>query len=442
MILFKNKVTVSLILSFLFFNSIIFSQNSFAQLTEQNSRTYNRLHSIFFIDGNYGWVGGRDVIANTINGGVKWVHQKTPENIQNNDYVEIYFINNSIGFAATIYNSNINLKTVDGGENWSIFDLNNLGIHSISFANDSVGWLTASDALVNNVEPDEVFIYKTTDIGKTWNRILYNTTAFTWGPKNLVFVDENVGWASDRRIIFSSNLDGVFKTIDAGESWIKMGTVTHGINTLEYIIGDTIWVANGLSVSFDQGVNWKSTDHGYLQIFDIHQVTGKIGWAIAGDGSKPFELKLLYTEDAFDTYETIDLEGIFLYRLTGIGKNKIWAIGELGEIVLYNRDFTTGVFENIISPSSFQLSQNYPNPFNPSTKIEFSLDKSEKISIKIYNIQGKEVRSLASSKYAIGNYKLIWDGKNNLGVKVSSGIYFYKMTSKTHSITKKMLLIK
>lgn len=95
------------------------------------------------------------------------------------------------------------------------------------------------------------------------------------------------------------------------------------------------------------------------------------------------------------------------------------------------------------SASTFKLSQNYPNPFNPSTKIQFSLPQTEKVRLEVYDIQGNLVKSLVDYElYSAGNYEVVWDGTNNHGKKVSSGIYFTKMHAGKFSQTKKMNLVK
>lgn len=92
---------------------------------------------------------------------------------------------------------------------------------------------------------------------------------------------------------------------------------------------------------------------------------------------------------------------------------------------------------------TFQLSQNYPNPFNPSTRIQFSLPQTEKVRLEIYDIQGNLIRSLIDYElYNPGNYEAEWDGKDNFGKQVSSGIYFAKMHAGKFAQTKKMNFIK
>jgi FtsP/CotA-like multicopper oxidase with cupredoxin domain len=93
-------------------------------------------------------------------------------------------------------------------------------------------------------------------------------------------------------------------------------------------------------------------------------------------------------------------------------------------------------------PKKFTLEQNYPNPFNPSTNIRFQLPQDERVELKIYNMLGQEVRTLANEKYTAGQHTLVWDGKNNHGKAVASGIYVYKMTAGKFTRTKKMNLVR
>jgi flagellar hook assembly protein FlgD len=102
---------------------------------------------------------------------------------------------------------------------------------------------------------------------------------------------------------------------------------------------------------------------------------------------------------------------------------------------------TTGV-ENEFIPVSHNLFQNYPNPFNPSTIISYSIPNVSFVSLKIYDILGREVITLVNSEQNIGIHNVQWNGNNNFGNKVSSGIYLYKIEAGDFIMTKKMLLLK
>jgi FlgD Ig-like domain len=86
--------------------------------------------------------------------------------------------------------------------------------------------------------------------------------------------------------------------------------------------------------------------------------------------------------------------------------------------------------------------QNYPNPFNPSTTIEFTVRERSKVSLKIYNVAGQLVRTLVDGDRAPGAvHKVAWDGRNDAGTTVSSGVYFYKLVTSDFTQTRKMVLL-
>jgi len=92
--------------------------------------------------------------------------------------------------------------------------------------------------------------------------------------------------------------------------------------------------------------------------------------------------------------------------------------------------------------TTFSLNQNYPNPFNPSTTINFTISEAGSVQLKIYNIEGQLVKSLLNERKTAGEYSVKWNGTNNSGNKISSGVYFYKLTSNNISETKRMILLK
>ncbi|MFH1841874.1 MAG: C25 family cysteine peptidase [bacterium] len=93
-------------------------------------------------------------------------------------------------------------------------------------------------------------------------------------------------------------------------------------------------------------------------------------------------------------------------------------------------------------PVRLSLAQNQPNPFNPRTKIQFAVPRDQDISLRIYDVEGRLVDTLAQGFHAAGTYTVIWDGTNGRGARVSSGLYFYSLNTGKQSLTQKMLLLK
>jgi hypothetical protein len=103
----------------------------------------------------------------------------------------------------------------------------------------------------------------------------------------------------------------------------------------------------------------------------------------------------------------------------------------------------TGISDNSSElPKEFALSQNYPNPFNPTTQIEFALPTKSLVSLEIYNVLGQKVRTLVDGVMAAGYKSVTWDGTDQSGQAVTSGTYFYKLTTADKVFTKKMTMLK
>jgi hypothetical protein len=91
---------------------------------------------------------------------------------------------------------------------------------------------------------------------------------------------------------------------------------------------------------------------------------------------------------------------------------------------------------------AFVLENAYPNPLNASTTIRYQLGEPQKVSVAIYNVLGQRVRVLWDGNQDAGDHFLEWDGRNSAGQTVSSGVYFYRLTTNTQEISKKIALIK
>ena len=91
-------------------------------------------------------------------------------------------------------------------------------------------------------------------------------------------------------------------------------------------------------------------------------------------------------------------------------------------------------------PEGYALLQNYPNPFNPETEIRFELHEGGQVRVSIFNSIGEVIRILADGNFAAGFHSLRWEGRNDHGEKVQSGLYFYRLVTPKFSATRKMIL--
>ncbi|MCJ7497529.1 MAG: T9SS type A sorting domain-containing protein, partial [candidate division Zixibacteria bacterium] len=95
-----------------------------------------------------------------------------------------------------------------------------------------------------------------------------------------------------------------------------------------------------------------------------------------------------------------------------------------------------------IVPEKFELFQNYPNPFNFGTLIKYALPEESNVKIVIYNLLGQKVRVLVEDAQSPGYYTIYWDGRNDRGEDITSGIYFYRIQTGSFTKTAKMSLLK
>jgi hypothetical protein len=123
------------------------------------------------------------------------------------------------------------------------------------------------------------------------------------------------------------------------------------------------------------------------------------------------------------------------------------------DLVVYNPGDASaalaGVFEVTGAPTGvgdgpreFALRPNYPNPFNPATTIRYDLAARARVELRVYDVRGALVRTLVDEERAAGGYSIEWDGRDDRGVSVSSGVYFYKITAGSFSDVRKMTLVK
>jgi len=98
--------------------------------------------------------------------------------------------------------------------------------------------------------------------------------------------------------------------------------------------------------------------------------------------------------------------------------------------------------EHVFLPKKVELGQNYPNPFNPTTTIKFGLPESGHVKLTVYNVLGQKVAELINENRVQGFHSIIWNGKNQLGSQVASGVYIYRLEAPMGTVAKKMLLIK
>ena len=123
---------------------------------------------------------------------------------------------------------------------------------------------------------------------------------------------------------------------------------------------------------------------------------------------------------------------------------RIAAVDHAGNISEYSAVVEAAVLsivENMV-PEIFALHQNYPNPFNPTTQIRYDLPEEQNVTIAIYDVMGRNIRTLMNERQTAGYHSVRWDAKNDMGESVAAGMYIYTIQAGEFRATKKMVLLK
>jgi hypothetical protein len=190
-----------------------------------------------------------------------------------------------------------------------------------------------------------------------------------------------------------------------------------------------------------------TVDQGVLLQWGVASQSNNLGWEVfrSTDGrvfTKVSDLVLGDgNSDEFKSYDFIDSNlpqvDVLYYYLNQIDLDGTTSRSQIVEVLLS----PTAVAE-LALPTANALQQNFPNPFNPETMISFDLSGDQVVSLTIYDMAGQVVRTLVDAQpMTVGSYKQMWDGRNNSGAKVGSGIYFYQLRAGDFIAKKKMTLL-
>lgn len=333
-----------------------------------------------FAGGNRAFAGG-SIFMSTTDGGRTWSRTIMPGAVT---ITALSFVDARRGWAATdSYNV---LRTTDGGVNWTQQGVP-VPLHSIDFVDSSYGWCTGTSGL----------IYATTNGGLTWNAQAVGQVSLFL---SINFVDRSYGWVAGEHLIL--------RTTNGGGQWITSDSTIHaGYRAVHFVNRDTGWaVGGGQMFVGGQGRIVATTNGGET-------------WIVQRPGGNPGE-RALYSVDA-------------------VSSSLVWISGQAGEILhTANGGGITSVRTvHTDSPVRFDLEQNYPNPFNSTTTIRFGIASSGAVSLRVYDILGREVATLVEEQMQPGRFETHFDAS-----RFASGVYLYRLVSNGNTTVRKMLLLR
>lgn len=360
---------------------ILHTSDSGTNWDTQTTSTTNGLGGVYSLDSQNCWaVGEQELILHTSDGGANWENQHQSGGFTSASLYDVCFVNADTGWAVGS-NGKI-LYTSDGGANWSYQTSGTThSLESIAFGDAQNLWIVGNNYQSSNAPG---FILHTSDGGANWEMQPANGNVYFYGVSA---VDANHAWiaVSDGSVLY---------TEDGGSTWSQQTTQTDNtLNDIDFIDANT-----GIAVG------------GYASEFTLN---GGSTWS---QGASNGQLKKV---DFVDTHH-------------------IWAIRSIGKIY-----FSGGVSTDIQTnqpnslPQSASLAQNYPNPFNPTTKIQYTLPIKSLVKITVFNDRGEVVRTLIQKRQSAGFHTTEFDGSD-----LSSGMYFYRITTGNFSKTRKMILLK
>ncbi len=155
-------------------------------------------------------------------------------------------------------------------------------------------------------------------------------------------------------------------------------------------------------------------------------------------GIEPEDLGMFFVTESGELVE----EGITDISLDEESNRITGIIEHFSDIALAQKTNVPTVAEENNLPTGFSLSANYPNPFNPETSIDFVIPETSHVSLTIYNALGQHVKTLASEVKSAGSYTVVWDGRDDAGRLVNSGVFFYRMKAGNIIRTNKLMFLK
>ncbi len=408
-----------------FFCLTIVAAKCVAQWLPQNSGTNENLYDIEFINLKTGWaVGDAGVVLKTTNGGSNWINIPNPSPILSPNLWSVAPIDSNIVYVTS--SGDFIMKTTNGGMNWNVLhscsSCNSSAI-GIYFLNKDTGWILGSYK-----------VFRTYDGGQTLDSLY----APWFQNYEIYFKDINTG-------IFTG--DGrVFKTTNGGVDWFNTNVPTTRFYMFRKIavVNNSVWLASSgdapVFYSQDFCESWSVIDtidcYPPSVIYSVAFANENTGWA---GGTYGWIYKSTNAGYSWLREETSS-DPRFWGSIYCFSDSIVWGVGGAGKI----QHTTTGgqtitkilTFNQIIS-EDIKIQSIFPNPSNLVTNIKFSINKTANYILKVYDLLGRESDKIFNKYLNKGEYEISYNASH-----LSSGMYYFKLSSGNESAVMKFVLLK
>jgi photosystem II stability/assembly factor-like uncharacterized protein len=398
-----------------------------------------------FTDANTGTVvGDSGTILRTTNGGATWVAQSSRTTIS---LLGVSFTDASVGTVVggdtdSLWQTcSVILRTTNGGAMWAPQSSGTtLPLRGAFFTDAKNGTVVGGDR-----GGDHGIVLHTTNGGATWMKQFETNGACM---NSVSFTDGNTGTT-----VGGGYADGgwniILRTTDGGANWVSQNApITDELKSVFFSDSNTGTAVGGWYYVGERGAR------PYCSI--IHTTDGGATWTtqVAHQGI-PFN-GVFFTDvnsgtvvSGSDILHTTDGGNEWMAQSSGAGNalhavlftdaNTGTVVGDSGTILRTTNGGVTSIERGYqyVVPKHYQLSQNYPNPFNPSTTISYQLRTQSRVTLKVFDVLGREIAPLANELNPPGRYTVRWDASG-----VPSGVYFYRLQAGSFVNTKKLILLK
>jgi photosystem II stability/assembly factor-like uncharacterized protein/subtilisin-like proprotein convertase family protein len=368
-----------------------------------NPDNLSHFKSIYFTDVKHGWaVGVGGVIYRTTDGGYNWT--KTTPNVTYETLLSVYFTDQNNGWICGT--GGLILHTSNGGVNWfSQESGTNNDLNSLSFTETGIGWISGWYGTILHTEDGGGFV----NVLSHWRNSLNLSLADpgeTTDEMNVVGIQKKVN---------SNSLAGVTVVLD---------TILHtNVTDLAILLSH-----NGVTDTLVLQPNTSGSNFIGCILTDANSVSV--------DVAQPSFTGIFKPHSPLSVFNGMDPNGVWTLKIIDLVSGNTGTLEAWG-LKFYYANTTDVEYGGSDIPQEFNISQNYPNPFNPNTTIKWQMPKVGFVTLKVYDVLGREVTTLVSEELNAGKHETVFDAS-----QLSSGVYFYQLKAGKYLRTMKMILLK